>query len=83
VKLQKRLEDQQQPTSYDTPELQEVLPSLDNLEDDNPENDDIENKVLAAARSGADIPTISRNLHLSVDHVSLILKVAATKNRSH
>jgi len=38
-----------------------------------------EEKVVAAAKNGADIATISRTFHLSADHVTLILKIAKNK----
>lgn len=38
--------------------------------------DDIKNKVLAAAREGLSISQISRRFHIGADHVALILKVA-------
>ena len=40
---------------------------------------DVRRQVLAAAAEGSDIADISRRFHLSADHVSLILKVAAKK----
>lgn len=42
-------------------------------------DDSLETKVLEAARNGDDVAEISRRFHLSVDHVSLLLKVAGKK----
>lgn len=45
------------------------------------EESSIEEKILKAAKMGFDINTISKNLHLSVDQVSLIIKVAESRHR--
>ncbi|MCX7726822.1 MAG: hypothetical protein N2053_08230 [Chitinispirillaceae bacterium] len=41
----------------------------------------IEEKILKAAKMGFEISAISRSFHLSVDEISLILKVAGSKQR--
>ena len=59
---------------------QQPAPMPDNSQNDDLGSGDIKSKVLHAAQSGMDIQEISRQFHISADHVALLLKVA--ENRS-
>ena len=43
--------------------------------------DSLEQKIISAARCGLDHATISKKFQVSIDHVALLLKVAAKKGR--
>jgi hypothetical protein len=75
--LRKRLDIQSDSVNDDISENPAVPQSRTKINRDTVDN--IEQKVLIAARNGYGVAEISRQFQLSIDHISLILKVAEKK----
>ncbi len=66
------------------PRLEPVLETVhDAIEEPltSQDNDDMKQRVMAAAREGCDVLEISRRLHISADQVSLILRMSKDNDR--
>ncbi len=75
-KLRERLDRERPHTPFDMPVIP-VLPSIpDEVRQEDPKSKgSLEKKVIESARQGLDVITISKKFHLSIDHVSLILRI--------